>query len=303
MAETTSPGGSGGGGVTPLQIYQALTGAGYSTIQAVGIMANMLAESSLNPEAAAKDTNGYYSYGLVQWNTASYPKASSLVTGNPVADLAAQVKYLGQTVKPAALAGATGAAVAGNFAANFERCQTCQPGGASYNQRVANAATIMTMATTGAWPLSVGTPTDSGNTQNNSNSTQNQSNDTQAQDVSAGPNSTCLVGFSNSGVDPSIFGWHPVGSVGAFSVCVISKSQARALIGGGLLIFAGFVVVVGIWMIYKSTSIPQTVNQLVQAAPRQILSIFNPPGGGGDEDEEVGEGDALPIEDIAAAGA
>ena len=71
-------------GVTPKQVYQALIGAGASTLQAIGIMANAINESGLNPESVnPNDPNGG-SYGLIQQNGSQY---RSLVTGNPPADL------------------------------------------------------------------------------------------------------------------------------------------------------------------------------------------------------------------------
>ena len=77
--------------VSPRQVYDALTSAGFSTVQAIGVMANGIAESGLNVETAVMDSNGYMSYGIWQFNAESYPNAKALVTGNCQADLAAQV--------------------------------------------------------------------------------------------------------------------------------------------------------------------------------------------------------------------
>ena len=51
------------------QIYKYLvTEAGYNTAIACGILANIEAESGFRPNIDVKDSNGKYSYGLVQWN-------------------------------------------------------------------------------------------------------------------------------------------------------------------------------------------------------------------------------------------
>jgi tail lysozyme len=148
--------------VTPLQVYQALTKAGFSTTQAIGVMANGIAESGLNPEADVVDSNGYRSYGIWQFNAESYPNAAGLVTGNCAADLAAQVGLVKAAASGQALSGSTGAEVAGNFAQYFERCQTCTPGGSSYQARVAEASTVAGWASSGNWPASAGSLSGSG---------------------------------------------------------------------------------------------------------------------------------------------
>src|SRR5271163_843843 len=100
-------------GVTPRQIYQALTGAGASTTQAIGIMANGIAESGLNPEAIGDQGT---SFGTWQEHGAGY---AGLVTGNPETDLAAQVKVLAQNGGFAAATGSNAGEAAGNFSANY----------------------------------------------------------------------------------------------------------------------------------------------------------------------------------------
>src|SRR5215469_13073495 len=109
--------GGSSGGVGPADIWNELTQAGANAVQAAGLMGNAIAESGLNVESKAMDSNGAYSYGLFQWNTASYPGASSLVTGNPAKDLSAQVSFLAQTGGFKAATGTTPAQVASNFAA------------------------------------------------------------------------------------------------------------------------------------------------------------------------------------------
>lgn len=196
-------------GVSPLQIYDALTRAGASTVQAIGIMANSINESTLNPEAKnSQDPNGG-SFGFVQENGSQY---ASLVTGNPQADLNAQVKVLAQNGGFAAASGSTPAQAAGNFAANYEKCVGCQPGGDQYNQRVSNAATVAGWVSSGKWPKSAGS-------------------------AAAGASS------STGGTGPGCIMANPfstnlplIGNVSAGPSCLFSTSQARALIGGLMLL-------------------------------------------------------------------
>jgi hypothetical protein len=188
------------GGVTDLQIYQALINAGASTTQAIGIMANMMNESSLNPESQVIDSNGLPSSGLVQENGTQY---TGLVTGNPVADMNAQIRLLAQNGGFAAATGPTPQAAAGNFAANYERCTECAPGGSQYNSRMANASTVQGWVTSGNWPVSSGSGASASLTS---------------------AQSDCLVGEG--------------GVLGVGSVCLLTRSEARAVIGG-LLVTAG----------------------------------------------------------------
>lgn len=204
------------GGVSPLQIYQALLKAGASTVQAVGVMANMINESSLNVETGAGgtviDSNGFPVYGLVSWNTSSYPSASQLVTGNPAADLTAQANFLKSTGAFQAASGATPSEAAGNFAANYERCGGCQPGGAQYNSRVANATTVSGWLVSGKWPQSAGSAAGA------------------AGAAAGGTGPGCLLANPFSVQLPLI------GNVSAGPSCLFSTSQARALIGGVLMV-------------------------------------------------------------------
>ena len=214
-------------GVTPKQIYDALTAAGASTNQAIGIMANAINESSLDPEAAAMDTNGYMSYGLNQWNAASYPGASSLVTGNPVKDLKAQVKFLATTGGFQAANGSSAAAAAGNFVANYERCQGCQPGGSQYQARTGNAATVSGWASSGQWPASQGSPTAGGQA---------------PAGAAAGSDCVFSLGGQHAGI---LFGHGPT----LPSACLLTKSEARAITGVALLIPAGIIGLVAVGLL------------------------------------------------------
>jgi hypothetical protein len=198
--------------VTPKQIYTALTNAGASTVAAIGIMANMIAESGLNPEAVGDQGT---SFGLVQQHGMQY---ANLVTGNPSADMAAQIKVLAQNGGIAAAAGSTGAAAAGNFSANYERCTTCQPGQSSYNSRVGNAATVAGWVSSGSWPTSAGSAAAAaaggGSTSNSSDP-------------------TCAWGFSGSLIVTSV------------NLCVVKKTTLRHMAGGLVLAGGGIVFLVG----------------------------------------------------------
>ena len=199
-------------GVTPRQIYQALINAGASTTQAIGIMANGIAESGLNPEAVGDQGT---SFGIWQQHGGQY---STLVTGNPAADMQAQVRVVARNGGFAAASGANGAQAAGNFSARYERCTTCQPGQSSYNQRVANAATVAGWVSSGKWPTSAGSATAAaaggGSTSNSSDP-------------------TCAWGFSGSLVVTSV------------NICVVKKTTLRHLVGGLVMVAGGSVVLVG----------------------------------------------------------
>lgn len=208
---TGTPGQAGGtSDVTPSLIWQQLTTSGLSAVQAAGVMGNAIAESSLNPEAVTKDSNGANSYGLFQFNLDSYPGAASLVTGDPLSDAYAQIQYFLQVVPQTALQGDTPAQVASNVASGFERCQTCGPGGKSNLARQSFATTAAGWAQADNWPSNLGAATDTA---------------TLAAADQAKTASACLVGIN--------------GFLGIGSICFLSRSQARALLAGGILVAGG----------------------------------------------------------------
>jgi hypothetical protein len=139
---------------TEREVYDALTGKGFSMAQAAGIMGNIQNESGYNQEAVG---DGGTSFGLVQWHVPGYPFAPGLVTGNLDADLSRQMGYIVQASHGVDMRGSA-EAVAGAWASQFERCVGCQPGGAQYASRVANAGRIFTQAQTGKWPGGPGQP-------------------------------------------------------------------------------------------------------------------------------------------------
>lgn len=143
---SNTPAGGGGapvstGGAAGMKgIYNALRSAGASPVQAVGIIANAMNESSLDPEAIGDNGN---SFGFVQFNRNSYPNAPSLVTGDRQRDIDAQVRFLVQVGGLRAASGSSPDQIAGNFAANFEKCVGCEIGGAQNNSRVSNVVTVL----------------------------------------------------------------------------------------------------------------------------------------------------------------
>jgi hypothetical protein len=138
--------------VSPKQVYDALTAQGASSIQALGIMSNIINESGFNAGAVGDQGS---SFGLVQ----QHGNYGYLITGNTIADVNAQVSLIKSLGGFQAASGATSADAAGNFAASYERCVGCQPGGAQWSQRVANASTVEGWFKTGNWPPAAGDAT------------------------------------------------------------------------------------------------------------------------------------------------
>ena len=183
-------------------------------------MANMIAESGLNPEAIGD--NGT-SFGLVQQHGAQY---ASLVTGNPTADMNAQIRVIALNKGFAAASGSTAGQAAGNFSANYERCTTCQPGQASYNARVANAGVVAGWVSSGKWPATA--PASA------------------AGSVSASPGGS--AGSSGS-ADPSCAFALPQINLKVTTVgggCLVHKSTIRHVVGGLLITGGAGVGLVGV---------------------------------------------------------
>lgn len=216
---------------SPFQIWQQLEQAGATAVQAAGILGNWIAESRLNPESHVTDSNGYDSFGLAQWNVNSYPNAATLVTGDPVADTAAQIRFFFQTVPQSALQGSTPQQVAANIAQNYERCQGCQSGGGQNTTRQANAATVAGWAAANNWPASLGEAAD----------TAALTSAGQAQQAS-----TCLWKIGGANI---------IGPLSVPSVCVFSKTQGRALAAGSLLGAGALVAAVGLVLLAMGTSV------------------------------------------------
>jgi hypothetical protein len=241
----------------PRDVYNELIKQGFSTNQAIGALANGMAESGLNAETRVIDSNGYYSNGIWQFNEASYPNSGSLVTGKCAADISAQVGLLRASVSGQALAGGSGAQVAGNFAQYFERCATCQQGGASYQQRVGNAATVSGWISSGKWPTSSAGLTGSA-----------AASSAQA----AGPDCAFTLGGGK------------LGPIGLPSACLLKKATIRHAAGAGLMLAGGTVGMVGIILLaafaFRASGAARTASAALgmvptpgaQAASRAIAS-------------------------------
>jgi hypothetical protein len=219
-------------GVTPLQIYKALLAAGASTIQAIGIMANSINESGLNPEATNPSDGNGGSYGFVQQNGGQY---ATLVTGNPVADLAAQIKVVAVNGGFAAASGTTPAQAAGNFASGYERCVGCQAGGAQYTSRVANAATVAGWVASGSWPTSAGSTATTAATSSSGTV------------LGGTTDPTCAFGI-HAGA-PGLSSLPIVGSAFQADLCFMHKSTVRHVVGGLLMLAGGGIALPGVLLL------------------------------------------------------
>jgi hypothetical protein len=213
--------------VTPKDIYLALRQDGASEVQALGIMANMMNESGLNPEAINPD-GPEAGVGLVQWQTTDYPHAATLVTGNPRQDMLAQIRYLAMTGGFNAADGSNAGQSAGNFAARYEKCASCEPGGEQFNARVQNTLTLAGWARSGNWPATVGTSRAIGDLSS-----------------SSAPGNTPDCAWKLDLNLPLIGG----------NICLISKSQVRAIAGIGLLLAGGAVGVAGLVVLAAAAAI------------------------------------------------
>ena len=236
---------------TPRQVYQALINAGATKLQAIGIMANVINESGFNQEAIGD--NGT-SYGIVQQHGTQY---AGLVTGNPSKDLTSQVKVIAQNGGFRAASGNTAGEAAGNFASKYERCVGCQPGGAQFNARVANAAVVAGWVTSGKWPAtgaagaSQAAPTPSSSANSSSSG-------------GAGADCAFKIGGQHLGV---ILGHGPT----LPDLCLLKRSTIRHMVGGGLMVGGFLVVLPGVVIIlaygFRASGAARAVNQVASISP------------------------------------
>ncbi|HWM96722.1 MAG TPA: phage tail tip lysozyme [Streptosporangiaceae bacterium] len=251
--------------VTPKQIWDALEKAGASSVQAAGIMGNMIAESALDPEVKNASSGAT---GLVQWNPADYD-TSGLVTGDPQHDMQTQINFLARTGGFKAASGTTVKETASNFSAKYERCAGCQEGGSSNAARQANAATVAGWASAGSWPKTSGGATDTAVLTSAQVAAQ-----TQAQKA-------CLWSVGWGGIPDtswfnSLFGGGS-GNVASGEVCLLSKSQARSLMGVALIWGGTAIILIGVnWVIIAAAGpkILQVAGMLIApeaAAPVKAL--------------------------------
>ena len=244
------------GQVTPKDIYLALTRAGASTVQALGIMANMMNESGLNPEAV-NPAGPQSGVGLVQWQTTDYPHAATLVTGHPQEDMLAQVKFLAMTGGFNAAQGTNAGQAAGNFAANYEKCATCQAGGQQYQSRVANTLTLAGWQKSGNWPSSVGGGARVG---------------PGALGTAPGPGSTPDCAWKIDLNIPLVGG----------NFCIITKSTLRGMAGVALLLAGGLVGLAGLAVLMAAAGMraAQPLGKAAEGVGGALLLVPGAPGAG-----------------------
>lgn len=245
------------GPVTPREIYELLISKGLSTNQAVGVMANMFYESTLNPESGGTDSNGYWAGGLISWNTQGYTNARQLVTGNPQKDVRAQIDYLMTSTSglSSGLAGASASDVAGNFAQHVEVCAECAPGAQQWTARRAQAAVISRWVASGNWPKAARGQYGAGGGAGSSGS----------------GGKACLVKGPNLPV---------VGNIG----CILSVGQARALLGGAMMAAALPVGLVGAIVLaaftFRRTGAGAAVGRTAEAAGTAVAFVPGLEGAG-----------------------
>jgi Phage tail lysozyme len=147
-------------------LYQQLLAAGYTNVQAAGIIGNLYQESSLNPGSVGDSGQAY---GIAQWhpdrlancgiaNGKPQDGASPCNTGSPDAQFDAQVQLLlwelnntessaGKAVKHASTIDQAVLA----FQNGFERCGIC-----NFPSRLAHAKTVFDDAFSGNWQAATG---------------------------------------------------------------------------------------------------------------------------------------------------
>src|SRR5215469_3550349 len=234
--------------VTPQQVYQDLLNAGASTTEAGGILANAINESNINPEAVGDQGT---SFGFVQ----EHGNYSYLVTGNAANDINSQIALLRSQGAISAASGTSISQAAGNFAANFEKCVGCQPGGAQYNSRVANAAKVQGWISGGNWPQT-------------------------ATDTSAGftiPNPLNLLPGNigqqiTSGIADSFFGY----ILKALGLPSLKDSLERF----ALMVLGFVLVLVGLYLLTGGTSKGQPIQITTTSTPEETTTTrrVNAPG-------------------------
>jgi hypothetical protein len=218
----------------PKYIWDALLKAGASAVQAAGIMGNMISESGFNPEII-NPGGPQDGVGLIQWQTTDYPDVP-MPTGDRARDIRDQVNFLIRTGGLQAASGTTVQETAGNFAANYERCAECAPGGAQYDARRAQAATVAGWAASGSWPTKSGQATTTATLTAAQQAQQDTAQASCAWSVGWGgiPGTSWLGDLFGSG-----------GNVGSGEVCLLPKSQARAMAGVALLVAGSYIILQG----------------------------------------------------------
>lgn len=262
----------------PLLIWDALLRSGASAVQAAGIMGNMIAESSLNPEAI-NSAGPQAGVGLVQWQTTDYP-AVPMPTGNTDADIQSQVAFLAQTGGLQAASGTTVAETAGNFAANYERCSSCQPGGSQYTQRIANAQQVASWASSGSWPSDLGTAATQAQLSSAATAELTSAEQSAQQNCAWGISS--LFGISAGDLewlfDPAAAITSALGGSSASGgyVCLLTKPQIRAMVGSLILLGGVALTLAAVALIVETADF--TVPALLSRAAGPVLAGMSSAG-------------------------
>ncbi|MBQ7475339.1 MAG: S-layer homology domain-containing protein [Clostridia bacterium] len=151
LVSLAAPAGADGAATVESEVFAFLTEEmGFCSAAAAGIMANIMCESSFNPNAGDIDTNDLYSYGLVMWNGPRYERLKTWCRDNELSHetVEGQMKYLkwelengeratmnAMTSTPDTFEGCVEATVL--FAELFERCAAF-----SYGLRVHYAVNV-----------------------------------------------------------------------------------------------------------------------------------------------------------------
>ena len=256
-----------------LLTYQALLRNGYSTTQAIGILANALHENSgFNPELTVTDSNGLPSRGLFMFNAGGYPGAGSMQTGNVPADINSQVRFLvlqGFGPRSRAASGASAADVAGNWAQYFEVCQGCSAGGSQWQARRASAATVAGWVSGGNWPTSSGSGGPSSGAGSGATGSGTGSGGTGGTGTGTGSGGS---GAQTTGTTQSGTCLWTLTIVG----CVLTKTQARAIIGGLCILAAGITAIIGADLLLKAAGLGGSGAGKVAAGAGEFVALFPP---------------------------
>jgi hypothetical protein len=240
--------------VTPKDVWDGLLSAGASAVQAAGIMGNWISESGLDPESV-NPGGPQDGVGIAQWQTTDYPDVP-MPTGNPARDLVSQITFFTQTGGLQAAQGTTPQEVAASVAENYERCASCAAGGQQNAARQSQAGQVASWAAGGSWPSSLGGATTTATLTSAEVAQQGQAQASCAWSIGWGgiPGTSWLSDLFGGG-----------GNVGGGEICLLSKPQARAVIGTALLTAGGLIMTAGLVAVARAAGLP-----MIAGAARMI---------------------------------
>jgi hypothetical protein len=98
--------------------------------------------------------------------------------------------------------------------------------------------------------------------------------------AAATQSATCAWGIGSPVPNPSILGYHPLGSFQG-QICILSKPQARGLIGAWLLIGGGLIIAAGLAMILKASAVTQLagVASVASKVAGPVAAVAGPEAG------------------------